>query len=131
MNGIPIPCRSSSAQTYHISHYPHSTLSSFVCSYILLFFHSYREVEGGALLKGGFLADAGDEGGGVIGSIISLVLLSGGLIALCTLLKLIFMSSKAKTALKDAVKLNDYASILIDLWRHHRCAVPCRCSAAH
>ena len=50
----------------------------------------------------------------MIGSIISVVLLSGGLLALCTLLKLIFMS-KAKTARKYAVKLNDYAGILIVL----------------
>ena len=50
----------------------------------------------------------------MIGSMISLVLLSGCLVALCTLLTIIFMS-KAKTALKDAAKLNDYAGILIDL----------------
>ena len=106
-------------------HYPISIippLSIFVHSYIAVVQRAAlahlcerdRKVEGRALLKGGFLADAGDEAGGVIGSIISLVLLSGGLIALCTLLELIFMS-KAKTALKYAVKLNDYAGILLGL----------------
>ena len=83
MNGIPIPCRSSSAQTI-----PHFALPSFclIQFYAFLhspFIHSYKKVEGIALLKGGFLADAGDEAGGVIDSIIFLVLLSGGLIALC------------------------------------------------
>jgi len=71
-----------------------------------------KKVEKGSLLKGGFLADAGDTAGGAIGLVISLVLLSGGLIGLCTLLKLIFMS-KAKTFLKYAIKLNDYLAMLI------------------
>eukprot|EP00929_Paragymnodinium_shiwhaense_P020682 TRINITY_DN136_c0_g1_i6.p1 TRINITY_DN136_c0_g1~~TRINITY_DN136_c0_g1_i6.p1 ORF type:complete len:625 (+),score=153.57 TRINITY_DN136_c0_g1_i6:76-1950(+) len=71
-----------------------------------------KKIKNGALLKGGFLKDAGDELGGIVGLIISIALLCGGLIALTTLLKMIFMS-KAKSALKYATKLNDYIAMAI------------------
>eukprot|EP00929_Paragymnodinium_shiwhaense_P105448 TRINITY_DN7047_c0_g1_i1.p1 TRINITY_DN7047_c0_g1~~TRINITY_DN7047_c0_g1_i1.p1 ORF type:complete len:369 (+),score=86.70 TRINITY_DN7047_c0_g1_i1:911-2017(+) len=80
------------------------------------FLNAYKfykaKVLNGKLLVGGFLEPAGDVAGGIIGLIISLLLLTGGLIALTTLLKMLFMS-KAKMALRYATKLNDYVAILI------------------
>eukprot|EP00929_Paragymnodinium_shiwhaense_P020411 TRINITY_DN1361_c0_g1_i13.p1 TRINITY_DN1361_c0_g1~~TRINITY_DN1361_c0_g1_i13.p1 ORF type:complete len:503 (-),score=90.69 TRINITY_DN1361_c0_g1_i13:827-2335(-) len=73
-----------------------------------------QNIKNGRLLKAGLLKDAGDQLGGIIGLVVSLILLSGGLIALTTILKIIFMS-KADLALKYATKLNDYFAIAIGM----------------
>merc|ERR1719443_697327 len=49
-----------------------------------------EHITNGRLIKGGFLKDAGDIGGGLIGLLISLFLLCAGLIGLCKSLQKIF-----------------------------------------
>jgi len=70
------------------------------------------KVVNGKLAKGGFLSDLSDTWAGLLGLIFSLILLCLGLIALVSLLKMVFMS-KAKSVLRYATKLNDYVAILI------------------
>jgi sodium-dependent phosphate cotransporter len=65
-------------------------------------------------VKKGFLKDVGDLGGGIIGLIISLILLSVGMICLCMMLKRIFIG-KAKKLIRLALQVNDYVAILIGM----------------
>jgi len=73
-----------------------------------------EKVTNGKLVKGGFLKEAGDLGGGIIGLILSLVLLSVGMICLTLMLKRIFIG-KAKKLIRYALKVNDYLAILIGM----------------
>jgi len=73
-----------------------------------------KKVTDGRLVKGGFLKDAGDLGAGIVGFILSLLLLSGGLICLCLTLKRIFMST-AKKLIRYSVQVNDYLALVIGL----------------
>lgn len=73
-----------------------------------------KKVKNGDLIKGGFLKDAGDGGGGIIGLIISLIALCVGLIGLSKLLQMIFMGN-ARKVIRYATKLNGYIAILIGL----------------
>merc|ERR1719261_472841 len=73
-----------------------------------------KKVEDGRLIKGGFVKGAGDIGGGIIGLIISILLLTGGMIGLTMTLKLIFMT-KANAMIRYSVKLNDYIALLIGI----------------
>jgi sodium-dependent phosphate cotransporter len=66
------------------------------------------------LVKGGFLKGAGDVGSGIIGVILSLLLLSGGMLGLTKCLTKIFMS-KAKKIIALAMMMNDYIGILVGL----------------
>merc|ERR1712228_965708 len=67
---------------------------------------------GGKIVKGGFLQGAGDLGGGIVGLIISLLLLSLGMVCLTMLLKKIFMGN-AKKLIRYSLRVNDYFAILI------------------
>merc|ERR1711920_778798 len=73
-----------------------------------------EKVTNGALVKGGFLKAAGDLGGGIIGLILSILLLCVGLLGLVKCLQTIFMGN-AKRVLRYATKLNDYLAMLIGL----------------
>merc|ERR1711988_1218038 len=73
-----------------------------------------KKVTDGRLVKGGFLEGAGDLGAGIIGLILSLILLSGGLICLCLSLKKVFMST-ARRLIKYAIQVNDYLALVIGL----------------
>jgi len=73
----------------------------------------YQEkVADGALIKGGFLEGAGDIGGGIIGLILSILILCLGLAGLCKCLQIVFLGNAKKIA-RYAVRLNDYVAILI------------------
>merc|ERR1712232_731198 len=71
-----------------------------------------EKVENGRLVKGGFLDGAGDVFGGIVALIISLLLLTLGMIGLTKLLAKIFMGN-VKKILRYALKVNDYVAILI------------------
>merc|ERR1712190_417311 len=71
-----------------------------------------KKVEDGRLIKGGFVEGAGDIGGGIIGLIISIVLLSIGMVGLTKTLHIVFMT-KANALIRYSLKLNDYLAILI------------------
>jgi len=64
------------------------------------------------IIKGGFTEGAGDVGGGIIALIFALLFLSGGLVGLCKLLKILLMGTAKKYIIK-ATKMNDYVAILI------------------
>jgi len=66
------------------------------------------------LVSGGFLKGTGDVGAGIIGVIISLLLLSGGMLGLTKCLTKIFMS-RAKKIIQLAMGMNDYFGILVGL----------------
>merc|ERR1719456_434596 len=70
-----------------------------------------KKVTDGRLVKGGFLEGAGDVGAGMIGLILSLLLLSGGLICLCLSLKKVFMST-ARRLIKYAIAVNKYIALV-------------------
>jgi len=70
------------------------------------------EIDQGRLISGGFLKGAGDEGGGIIGVIFSLIFMTLGLIGLCKSLQKIFLG-KAKAFIEYSTKLNDYVAILV------------------
>jgi len=70
------------------------------------------KVENGDLLKGGLLAGAGDVAGGIIGLILSVLILCLGLFGLTKLLQRIFLKHATKV-LRSAVNLNSYVAILI------------------
>lgn len=70
------------------------------------------EITEGRLISGGFLKDAGDEAGGIVGVIFSLIFMTLGLIGLCKSLQKIFMG-KAKAFIEYSTKLNDYVAILV------------------
>jgi len=73
-----------------------------------------KRVTQGEVVKGGFLKDIGDVGAGIIGLILSLLLLSVGMLALTWLLKKVFMG-KAHVLIKYSLKVNDYLAILIGI----------------
>lgn len=73
-----------------------------------------KKVKDGRLIKGGFVEGAGDIGGGIIGLIISILLLTVGMIGLTMTLKLIFMT-KANAMIQYSLKLNDYLALLIGM----------------
>jgi len=70
------------------------------------------EVTNGNMISKGFLSGAGDEAGGIIGVLISLFVLSIGLIGLSKTLQRVFMG-KAKAIIKYSTKLNDYVAISV------------------
>jgi len=74
-------------------------------------FYEERVIEG-RMIKGGFVKGAGDLAGGILGLLLSLLMLCGGLVALCKMLKVVFMG-KAKKIIRHATTLNDYLAILI------------------
>jgi sodium-dependent phosphate cotransporter len=69
-------------------------------------------VTDGRLIKAGLLKGAGDGAGGIVGLIISLIMLCGGLYGLCECLQMVLMS-KAKKILRYATKLNDYVAMIL------------------
>jgi len=71
-----------------------------------------EKVTGGRLVSGGFLKDTGDVGGGMIGLVISLLLLTFGMIGLTKSLSKIFMGN-IKKILRYALQVNDYVAMLI------------------
>eukprot|EP00401_Gymnodinium_catenatum_P063502 CAMPEP_0117484206 /NCGR_PEP_ID=MMETSP0784-20121206/14340_1 /TAXON_ID=39447 /ORGANISM="" /LENGTH=618 /DNA_ID=CAMNT_0005278775 /DNA_START=112 /DNA_END=1968 /DNA_ORIENTATION=+ len=71
-----------------------------------------KKVTNGALIKGGFLEDAGDTAGGIIGLILSILILCGGLAGLCKCLQIVFMGN-ARKVVRYATRLNDYVAMLI------------------
>jgi len=71
-----------------------------------------KRVTNGEVVKDGFLKDIGDVGAGIIGLILSLLLLSLGMLTLTWLLKKVFMG-KARMLVTYSLKLNDYLAILI------------------
>jgi sodium-dependent phosphate cotransporter len=73
-----------------------------------------EHITNGALVSGGFLKGAGDVGAGILGVIISLLLLSGGMLGLTKCLTKIFIS-KAKKIIAAALLMNDYIGILVGL----------------
>merc|ERR1711988_812688 len=73
-----------------------------------------KKVEDGRLIKGGFVEGAGDVGGGIISLIISILLLSIGMIGLTKTLYIVFMT-KANSLIRYSLKLNDYLAILIGM----------------
>lgn len=71
-----------------------------------------KKVTDGRPVKGGFLEGAGDLGGGIIGLILSLIMLTGGLTTLTLCLKKVFMST-ARRLIKYAIEVNDYLALVI------------------
>jgi len=69
-------------------------------------------VEEKQIIKGGFVEGAGDIAGGLIALCISLLLLGGGLLGLCKILKFLFMGTARRVIIK-ATKLNDYVAMLV------------------
>lgn len=69
-------------------------------------------ITNGKLVSGGFLKGAGDIPAGLIGVVISLVLLSGGMLGLTKCLTKIFMARAAKI-INVAMLMNDYIGILV------------------
>jgi len=73
-----------------------------------------KYITDGHIIKGGFLQDAGDDAGGIIAVVISLILLCAGLFGLVKLLQMLLLK-KAKKVIAKAVQLNAYLSILVGL----------------
>jgi len=88
----------------------HSCLKGEVC---LLKAGDYwtKKVESGRLIKGGFLEGAGDGAGGVLGLIISLLMMIGGLFGLVKSLQFVLMG-KAKKAIIRATNMNVYLAMV-------------------
>ena len=75
----------------------------------------YEEhIEEGRTIKGGFLKDAGDVAGGIIGLIISLIVLCGALFVMVKLLHSLVMG-QAKKIIMKGTKMNDYLAMLLGL----------------
>jgi sodium-dependent phosphate cotransporter len=70
------------------------------------------KVETGEIIKGGFLKGLGDTGGGIVGLLLSILMLCLGLFGLCKTLQIIFMGN-AKRIVRHATKLNDYVAMAI------------------
>jgi len=66
------------------------------------------------IAKDGFLAGAGNEAGGILGLIISILMLCIGIIGLTKSLQKIFVGN-AKRVLRYSTRLNDYLAILIGI----------------
>lgn len=71
-----------------------------------------KKVENGRLIKGGFLQDAGDGAGGILGLIIALLMLTGGLFGLVKSLQFVLMG-KAKKAIIRATNMNVYLAMIV------------------
>jgi tetratricopeptide (TPR) repeat protein len=68
----------------------------------------------GHIINGGFPMEAGDNGGGIIALILSLLLLCGGFVGLVKLLQMLLIKKTMKVIAK-ATQLNDYISILVGI----------------
>eukprot|EP00435_Cladocopium_sp_Y103_P017635 s2569_g4.t1 len=73
-----------------------------------------ENIKTGRTIKGGFLKDAGDVAGGIIGLILSLLVLCGALIVMVKLLHSLVMG-QAKKAIMKGTQMNDYLAILVGL----------------
>mmetsp|Transcript_53971 Transcript_53971/g.87958 ORF Transcript_53971/g.87958 Transcript_53971/m.87958 type:complete len:547 (+) Transcript_53971:74-1714(+) len=73
-----------------------------------------ENIETGRTIKGGFLKDAGDVAGGIIGLILSLLVLCGALICMVKLLHSLVMGQAKKWIMKGT-QMNDYLAILVGL----------------
>eukprot|EP00913_Durusdinium_trenchii_P035972 g33656.t1 len=71
-----------------------------------------NEIAGARLIGKGFLKGAGDVAGGIIGLIISLLVLCGALYVLVRLLQSLVMG-QAKKVIMKGTKMNDYLAILV------------------
>jgi len=69
-------------------------------------------VDNKQIIKGGFTEGAGDVGGGIIALILAFLLLCGGLVGLCKILKVLMLGTAKKYIIK-ATKMNDYVAMLI------------------
>eukprot|EP00928_Gymnodinium_smaydae_P068022 TRINITY_DN5106_c0_g3_i1.p1 TRINITY_DN5106_c0_g3~~TRINITY_DN5106_c0_g3_i1.p1 ORF type:complete len:614 (+),score=89.32 TRINITY_DN5106_c0_g3_i1:60-1901(+) len=69
------------------------------------------KVENGELVKGGFLAGAGDVGGGIIGLLFSIGMLTMGRIGLTKTLHIVFMT-KLNRIIKLSLQVSDYLAII-------------------
>ena len=73
-----------------------------------------NSIETGRTIKGGFLKDVGDVGGGIIGLILSLIVLCVALFCLVKLLHSLVMG-QAKKVIMKGTNMNDYLAILVGL----------------
>ncbi|CAL1173276.1 unnamed protein product [Cladocopium goreaui] len=73
-----------------------------------------ENIKTGRTIKGGFLKDAGDVAGGIIGLILSLLVLCGALIVMVKLLHSLVMG-QAKKVIMKGTQMNDYLAILVGL----------------
>ncbi|CAE7231465.1 Slc34a2 [Symbiodinium natans] len=73
-----------------------------------------NNIETGRTIKGGFLKDVGDVGGGIIGLILSLIVLCAALFCLVKLLHSLVMG-QAKKIIMKGTNMNDYLAILVGL----------------
>ena len=73
-----------------------------------------NEIAGARLIGKGFLKGAGDVAGGIIGLILSLLVLCGALYVLVRLLQSLVMGQAKKVIMKGA-KMNDYLAMLLGL----------------
>mmetsp|Transcript_62796 Transcript_62796/g.140114 ORF Transcript_62796/g.140114 Transcript_62796/m.140114 type:complete len:557 (+) Transcript_62796:70-1740(+) len=71
-------------------------------------------IEGGTILDEGLFSGAGDVGGGILGLILSLIIICGTLYLLVRLLHTLVMG-RAKRVIMRATNMNDYVAILIGL----------------
>eukprot|EP00438_Fugacium_kawagutii_P014775 Skav228764 [mRNA] locus=scaffold589:400335:406163:+ [translate_table: standard] len=71
-------------------------------------------IAAGRTIKGGFLKDAGDVAGGIIGLVLSLIVLCAALICMVKLLHSLFMG-QAKKVIMRGTNMNDYLAILVGL----------------
>eukprot|EP00438_Fugacium_kawagutii_P007103 Skav222876 [mRNA] locus=scaffold1102:2953:4557:- [translate_table: standard] len=73
-----------------------------------------NHIRTGQTIKGGFLKDAGDVAGGIIGLILSLLVLTGALFVMVKLLHSLIMG-QAKKVIMKGTNMNDYLAILVGL----------------
>ena len=73
-----------------------------------------NEIAGARLIGKGFLKGAGDVAGGIIGLILSLLVLCGALYVLVRLLQSLVMG-QAKKVIMKGTKMNDYLAMLLGL----------------
>ena len=73
-----------------------------------------NEIAGARLIGKGFLKGAGDVAGGIIGLILSLLVLRGALYVLVRLLQSLVMG-QAKKVIMKGTKMNDYLAMLLGL----------------
>jgi len=71
-----------------------------------------HNVEEGPIIKGGFLQDAGDVGGGIIGLIFALLFLVGGLFGLVKALQSVLMGT-AKRCIIWASRVHAYVALVV------------------
>ena len=73
-----------------------------------------NSIQTGRTIKAGFLKDAGDVAGGIIGLILSLIVLCTALFVMVKLLHSLIMG-QAKKVIMKGTKMNDYLAILLGL----------------